>query len=390
MTDQVAATSYPIRPVLRDGESLAGWCWQIYHVNDLDLPAVMRTAVLGMRATQVLTPENAISRLIGFERLQPHHERESTMLASWSGQPRSRWYAWSRYPRFCPLCMAEEECHLLYWDLPLVSACAAHKCLLTTMCHLCKTTWKWPNKKRGWRCWCGARIAQSPARAAPLLEVHFSRVLCNATDALVPKAVQVASSGSTHVGTQYRTRDVYEALEWLLKVRRVLTDRIYYSSARTWPLTMRLDARTVPDSWEKRLLARLPYAIDQKARQTLRWFFKGATSTLVDLQNVDRWRYVNRLLNELSSQRNPMLEPILSAVERTQKENFARMPGEKTMLFNPRLNRDQRNKRLAELSAWLQTLIESECSGAPTEQPDKQTTSGPRGNARSDHCAEEG
>jgi hypothetical protein len=389
MNDQVAATRYSIRPALREGESLGGWCWQIYSVNDLNVPAVARAAISNIRTTQVLTQENALSQLIGFERLHPHQERERSLLSPWSGQLSPRWYAWSRRPRFCPLCMAEDECHLLYWDLPLVSACALHGCHLTTMCHLCRTTWKWATMKHGWRCRCGVKIADGPAKAAPLHEIRFSRVLCEAADALAPQAVKAASAGSALVGTDYRTQDVYEVLGWLLKARRVLTDKIYYGAAKLWPVTQRRGARMVPGSWEKRLMMRLPFAVDHKARLTLRWFFKGATATLVDLQSVDRWRYVKKLMNELSAERNPMLGPILGAVERAQKEYFAGMPGETTMLFNPRLSLDERNRRLAELSAWLRTLVGNESENVLIEQPAQQPTLGRQVFAPSDQNREE-
>ncbi|MCY1381404.1 hypothetical protein D9M69_693070 [compost metagenome] len=109
----------------------------------------------------------------------------------------------------------------------------------------------------------------------------------------------------------------------------------------------------------------------------------------MDLRSVDRWRYVERLMNELSAERNPMLGPILSAVELAQREHFAGMPGQEAMLFNPGLNQTQRNRRLAELAVWLRLLTGSVSANAPIERPDPQQILDGQLSAQSNHRMEE-
>ena len=388
MNDHVARPPFPIRPVLREGESLGGWCWQFYPANGHLTPAATRSSLLAIRATRVLQPDNALSQLMGFEQLKPLHERESSILDPWSGQRTPGWYAWSKRPRFCVRCMAECECHLVCWDLPLVSACAVHGCLLTTRCHLCGSMWSWPTLKRDWKCRCGARIAEGLAQEAPLLDVRFSRVVCTASDALVPPSVKWASSDSAPINAAYRTRDVYEALGWLLKVRRVLTDTVHLGIPKSWPMVARPGARMVPGSWEKSLLMGFPHTIDRKARQALRWFFKGSGATLVDLRSVDRWRDVQKLMNELSSERNPMADPIFSAIEHARLEHDAAIPGQESMLFNPRLPRAERDKRLAALTAWLRLLTRDEFTDGTTRRPEPHQIIGGQVSALSEHHTE--
>lgn len=389
MNGHVAAEKYPIRPILREGESLGGWCWQIYPANGHDVPVAARSALLAIRAARVLQPDNALSQLIGFERLQPLHERENSIIDPWSEQRAPGWYVWSKRPRFCVLCMAKSECHLVYWDLPLVSACAVHGCHLTTRCHSCGSMWSWPTLKRGWRCRCGAKIAEGLVQEAPLLDVRFSRVLCAASDALVPQAVKLASSGAAPmISAAYRTREVYEVLGWLLKVQRVLTDKFHYGIPKSWPMVAGRGGRMVPGSWEKRLMMGFPRTINRKARQTLRWFFKGSSATLVDLRGLDRWRDVERLMEELSAERNPMAGLILNAIARARLEHHAGIPGQESMLFNPRLNQAQRNNRLAELTTWLRHLSGDESANGSKERPAPYQILGGQVSALSSHRTE--
>lgn len=327
MNDHVAPETFPIRPVLREGESLGGWCWQLYPANGHQIPSATRSALLLIRATRILKADNALSQLMGFERLKPLHERENSIIDPWSGQQAPGWYAWSKRPRFCIQCAAVCECHLVYWDLPLVSACAVHGCLLTTRCHSCRRYWSWPTLKRGWRCVCGARIAEGIDQKAPDLELRFSKILCAAADALVSPSVKSAAIGSSPIDAAYQTRDVYETLGWLLKVRRVLTDKVQGGISKYWPMVKRRGARMVPGSWEKALLMGFPDTINRKARQTLRWFSKEFKTTPVDLRSLERLRDVERLMHELSAERNPMAGSILNAIERARHEPCAGISG---------------------------------------------------------------
>ena len=92
---------FPVRPQLRLGESLAGWCWR------------------------------------------------------------------SLTPRLCPVCVASSGYHCLLWDLPLMSACPLHACLLVENCHACGLTYTWRTLRSGWLCACGAKVSERPVVCAP-------------------------------------------------------------------------------------------------------------------------------------------------------------------------------------------------------------------------------
>lgn len=219
MNSKVAAVRYPIRPALREGESVGGWCWRTYAANGYDLPTKARSALLAIRTIRVLEPDDALSQLFGFQELKSMYDRENSILHHWEGQPPPKsseplqlplnWYQWSYRPRFCAQCFAEVECHLVYWDLPLVSACAVHGSQLLTRCHACPRVLGWVSLQTGWRCRCGAKISAGQSKQAPLQAVRLSRALCAASDALVPQSVKDASCDSAPIRAAYRTRDVY-------------------------------------------------------------------------------------------------------------------------------------------------------------------------------------
>lgn len=110
------------------------------------------------------------------------------------------------------------------------------------------------------------------------------------------------------------------------------------------------------------------HTINRKARQTLRWLFKGSRATLVDLRNADRWSGVERLMTELSADRNPMSGPIFRALDCARLEHHAGIPGQESILFNPRLNGAERSERLAELTAWLSLLSREEAATGSKEK----------------------
>lgn len=219
MNSDAVADRFPIRPALREGESVNGWCLRTYFDNGHVLPAKAGSALLAIRSVRVLEPDDALSQLFGFQKLKAMYDRENSILHPWAGQPPPRsdeamklpmtWYRLSFRSRFCAQCLADVKCHLVYWDLPLVSACAVHCCHLNIRCHACRGVLSWVSLKSGWRCKCGADISAGESKRAPLQAVRFSRDLCAASDAQVPQTHRAASYASNPIRLTYRTRDVY-------------------------------------------------------------------------------------------------------------------------------------------------------------------------------------
>lgn len=352
MNDHVALADFPVRPPLREGESLASWCWRIYLANGHDVPPGVRSATRKFRAEQEMDVDHVLASLFGIETLVSFRVRESRLLDRWDTQCAPGWYVWAPAPRFCPLCVAESGCHLLSWDLPLVSACAVHGCQLRDRCHVCDRKLSWVTLRQGWQCVCGARVQEAAARQSPQFAVRLSRILCAASDAQVTRAVRLCSTPKQPTTQDYRTRDVYEVLWWLLKMRRALTDWRHYPLPGSWPMVPRKGARMAPGSWEIAVMAGLPSTVVIKARYALRWFFRNDRATLVDLDRVTCWHDAEKLMDELDGHRNPLAGLIREAIERVRKEAGASIPGQTGTLFNPRLTAVQRRKRVIELDMW--------------------------------------
>lgn len=363
---------FPVRPELREGESVGGWCWRVYSDNGHDAPTAVRSALAAMRSLREVVPNGVLSQLVGFEQLSSFSTRENCLIDPWSTQRSPNWYRWSRGIRFCPLCIAEIKCHLSIWDLPLMTACALHGCQLTIKCLACHRLWSWSFLKNGWQCGCGRKIEDFPVASAPNCAVRFSRILSNASDALVPKVVKEASFDLVPISAVYRTRDVYEILAWLLKVRRTLTDGHYHVISKFWPMVPRDGARMVPGSWEMSLLAEFPLTIERKARQALRKLFKGSRLTLVDLESVVRWKNVEKMIEELKASCNPMARPVFSAIERVQREHQTGIRGHEKTIFNPRLNDAQRKEHVHELAVWLRHFSENTSGTGPEVRQEPQ------------------
>lgn len=356
MSDQLALADFPVRPQLREGESLASWCWRIYLANGHLVPPGVRSATRKLRAEPKMEVDQVLSNLIGIDTLTSFRARENSLLERWNPQCSPGWYVWSPFPRLCPLCVAENGHHLLYWDLPLVSACAVHGCPLSDRCHACDRKWSWATLRQGWQCVCGARVPEAAYRLAPQIAIRLSRILCAASDAQIPQVVRQCCTSVQTVRATYRTRDVYEVLWWLLKVRRALTERTYYPLPESWPMVPRKGSRMVPSSWEVAVIADLPSTIVIKARHALRWFFRDVNATLVDLDQVRCWHAAKKLMDELDGRRNPLAGLIRESIERERKEAGAGIPGLTGTLFNPHFTTAQRRERVVELDMWWHQL----------------------------------
>lgn len=353
MNDSVPLNDFPVRPPLREGESLGSWCWRIYLANGHDVPQSLRLAARTIRAEQEMGADHVLGNLFGIKRLAALRARESRLTERWDPRFWPDWYEWATAPRFCPLCVAEIGCHLLSWDLPLMSACATHGCHLVDRCHACKRKLSWTTLQHGWQCLCGASVQEAPAKPSPRFTVHLSRILCAASDAQVPRAIRQFSASTQITSHAYRTRDVYEVLWWLLTMRRVLADqRNRYFRRSRLNLPEKCEPRAI-GSWEISAIANLPTTIEIKARHALLWLFRDDRKTLVDLGSFEDWSDAEKLIDDLDGARNPLAGLIRKAIERVRNRARADIPGQSRILFNPRLTAAQRCQRVIKLDAWL-------------------------------------
>ncbi len=352
MNDHVALADFPVRPPMREGESLASWCWRIYLANGHDVPPGVRSATRKFRAEPEMEVDQLLASLIGIDTLSSFRARENDVLARWNPKYTPHWHVWAPAPRFCPLCVAENGYHLSSWDLPLMSACALHGCQLRQRCHQCDRRLSWVTLRRGWQCVCGARVQEAEAQQSPRFSVHLSKILCAASDAQVPRAVRQCSTHKWPTSQAYRTRDAYEVIWWLQSMREALTNRRHDRLSRSWPVVTKRVRLTMPGRLEIAVLAGLPTMVESKARHALRWLFRNDQATLISLDRVAHWCVAKKLIDELNGHRNPLCELLREGIDRARKDVNAGIPGQDWTLFNPKMSVVQRHSRVHKLDTW--------------------------------------
>lgn len=373
------AASFPVRPALIDGESLGSWCWRIFMANGHDLPSNVRAAARSVRKNQTAAYEYVLTELFGQEQLQDVKDLERDQLPTWpNGSTGPQWYEWSASIRVCPHCLEESGCHLAHWDMPLVGACARHRCTLLEQCSTCQKKLSWVSLTAGWTCVCGAKVTQAIAPPANAQALHLSQLLCSATDARLPPALSELRESPWGGAATYTQRDVYEILWWLTKMRRAIVDWRVYPLPKSWLTTRRIGARSKPGSWEIRMLMGMPLTIERQTRWALRWFFRKCADIFVDGNELIQKKNLASLLNELEPDQNPLAKQLLDALNATLAKEGMELTEQLVVVFNPRLPKLYRAEIVASLEGWwrvfsstLQTLANEEILDACT--PDTET-----------------
>lgn len=344
---------FPVRPQLRLGESLAGWCWRIYMANGHDVPQDVRSALKYSKAAQELNVDQVLSHFLGADVLEIVRSREHRLTERWDQKCVVKWHTWSLTPRLCPVCVASSGYHCLLWDLPLMSACPLHACLLVENCHACGLTYTWRTLRSGWLCACGAKVSERPVVCAPKWAIGLAHMLAKTSDAHVSDAVRDASAKVLPRVAAYQTRDVYAMLWWSLKLRRALTEERGHMHFSSWPVSRRKGAQMVPEAWEISLTAGTPNITWlTKASWLLRWCFRSQSSVLVDLQDLECYRRIRILVGELEGQVNPLAVLVREAVQQALTAHSAGILFQQQVCFHPRLNPIQRQSRREELAHW--------------------------------------
>lgn len=113
-------------------------------------------------------------RLIPSEEVDPDlHAHIARMAGLLKDNPR----IWNqRYPRFCPMCLAEEPAWQAPWEVFFHDACPRHGVWLVDQCSSCGEPLRW-NRDVLLRCECGADLRQEPSGAAPKNLSHLSSII---------------------------------------------------------------------------------------------------------------------------------------------------------------------------------------------------------------------
>jgi hypothetical protein len=120
--------------------------------------------------------------------------------------------------RICPECLQSTGVHLAFWDLPLVFACPAHKCMLATKCQ-CGKPIAWASVGPNWTCNCGKTLASLPAQPAPRSLANLAMAIAASSNLHVPGIDRDATEKFRLAAD---LRSTYEVLAWQRELVRKL------------------------------------------------------------------------------------------------------------------------------------------------------------------------
>ncbi|MDH6167133.1 hypothetical protein M2282_002282 [Variovorax boronicumulans] len=347
MTESTTFTEFPVRPLPREGESAAGYCWRFFDANGHTAPAAARAA-----ARSDLPVDRKINAMVGPHVIDRLRSAERDRL-TWQGSlPPANWFARSRMPRFCSVCIAELGYHLAVWDMPLATACGVHGCRLLSRCPGCSASLSWSTLGSGWRCTCKAAMSTVIPVRAHRWEVIFSRFLAGASDSNAPVGLRRRAAREPTTRCQYRTRDLYGFLVYLLSARRYVRNGGDRSMDAAWSELRRYGERTAPSRPEVTLLSTLSPSLQVKAGRFMRRLCRHSVETLIDMDDDLRFTPMLDALQSLSAAGNPFAGTALRTVSECWRSSRIGIPSLETVCFNPQLRLDERVAILDRFNRW--------------------------------------
>lgn len=349
---------YPVRPRWQPGDSMAGYCWHIFALNGY--APVTPGAVKGLWTKRNLCRVDLTmaGRLFGVDLADACYENEERLVkdAVADGRFGSR----AMRHRFCPVCMADHRRHKIIWDLPLVTACADHGCMLIDRCDHCHRPLNWTQIGPEFTCSCD-RVLRQAAQPAVRAQWCFASAVARAMDAHTTTcAIAQGEVGGQSSQSDYAVRDIYELLRW----------------ADSWTPYRRNGAPPRPG-----LLKRV--AGDPGKMVTIMWgslrrMRRQSHDVLIDVERdkrTDRWFLIKERISRSS---NPLLLAVEVAVAHLHKRYDAGIESLPRAAFEPSLSLEDRSSMDALLSRWwdelAQRLPTAECRplvGTPAPAADR-------------------
>jgi hypothetical protein len=217
-------SSFPVRPSLRQGESIVGYVFRCITANGYKVNSYQGGVFARMYSKKPVVVEKNYPHLhhavadtldIRLERWQMALKRNQECLRKWGGLAKVQL-------GFCPRCIKYSPYHLSLWELPLVKACPEHGYWLLYACSHCGREFTWPRLISGFECGCGKPIGEMVCMEAEAKWLNLARKLASAKDVAVPYGM------GRHVSPLfalrgYKLQDIYahtdKELEFRVKLR---------------------------------------------------------------------------------------------------------------------------------------------------------------------------
>lgn len=367
---------WPVRPRARRGESLAGFAYRLHSENGHKLdPEVARL----MTACYSLYGHSADDRdfLRLADLLGPGIPVD---LETWFKGWRNLWTTVQIHlqmrgqtffrVQFCPHCLKEHGCHFSLWELPMVKACALHRCSLQRSCLRCRAEFRWLTLLPGWKCRCGVSLAAIDPPPATPFDAAVAEWIAAALDAPPFPTSGLPSSRCSVSSMTLRTG--YRLLAELVELRSLLANAVMpdrrLGTRQNWQAS---HARTKPHVWELSLACDWPQHFGDRLQRLLQRRFRACMDDLIYLPPGAP---IEQALSALLSVRHegaslPLLhEPLMQWVN----QHRVHVPYSGWVLFHPRFDGVTRAFGLQRFRRWWLTVcLRVRGRIVPAEGPDQ-------------------
>ena len=339
---------YPLRPTRQPGESLAGFVSRHFGTNGHWMPEALHHAITTLyRSESAVRREEAwalIRRLTGQDSTEDRRLWLDQRFSLPEAGPKRKGRSWQRAIlspiRVCPRCLAEQGVHLALWELPLVSICPLHDCLLLQHCQ-CGRGLTWPSMGPDWTCRCGQSLTTLVSPPASPALGRLTRLVAETSGLHTPSwAPDVERRVATHL------RQTYALVFWLQELLQCIHEvsRGHATHERTTDERLGRLLKDWPDGLECRLLRLLRIRHHRE---------RGNVFLLLDDKHPTR-----RLLDYLADAGSQTDLPAGAyLVAHRVLAHFASPIGEaRVLVFNPALSIEERQARLGLLMRWWSSL----------------------------------
>lgn len=207
----VPLKNYLLRPKRLDGESLRGYLYRFYDLNQSRVPIKVWSLVddIYRQETTNIDKLHQLQQLTGDIHVISEKDwlhRHKLPKLKYTNQMNNIHLTSTR---FCPHCIREKKVHLAIWDLPHFTACPKHGCLLV---YQSSRAISWRNMKPDWLCIDKVAIQDLKTNQAAKFQLWLSNCILQANDSqdnYYQNGKPVANFTSNHT-----IKDVYEAIAW--------------------------------------------------------------------------------------------------------------------------------------------------------------------------------
>lgn len=347
----IEKTLFPVRPMRRDGESLAGFVVRHYGTNGHWMPEALHRAVgavysSGEPARRVAAWQ-IVGQVIGETTVEDKERWLDRPIESSTKKLNGQGWRYAPYTkvRICPACLDRHGFHLAIWELPFVRACPVHNITLTDECR-CGRRLDWRSVGPGWTCRCGRQLANLETAQAGEAQLAMAMTVLasdgvNLPVSYWPDGVKALAHPPRDLSATYKNIVFLHGLRKLIAVTST-------------PLRK---GRNFSTASVGRLLARWPDQFHRNLVRLVRFKCRNEVGLLVDITAASSLAQILNYLEDAAhcaELTSDLVDAASSVVSSVNAPVSARM----RVIFHPRCTSQERERQLSCFATWWSDVAE--------------------------------